>query len=80
LHDALAYDEMLCAPMLMRALLKADPHFKPLPIADHHVTEIQEFLQWRGLRRLGKDTIHQAIEARARERTSLACSKSAERS
>jgi hypothetical protein len=69
LHDVLAYDEVFCGPMLMRPLFKADPHFKPLPLADHHVTAIQEFLQWRGLRRLGKDTVHQAVEARARERS-----------
>jgi predicted P-loop ATPase len=68
LHDALAYDEMFCGPMLMRPLFKADPYFRPTPISDHHVTAIQEFLQWHGLRRLGKDTVHQAVEARAREK------------
>jgi len=42
LRDVLAYDEMLCTPMLMRPLCRDDPHFIPRPIADHDLTAIQE--------------------------------------
>ncbi len=68
LHDAFAFDEMLCTPMLMRPLFKEDSGFTTRPVTDGDVTLVLERLQWMGLRRLGKDTLHQAVEARARER------------
>jgi predicted P-loop ATPase len=67
LAGALAYDEMLRAPVLMRPLLKDEPTFVVRPVVDADVATIQEHLQWDGLRRLGKDTAHQAIHARAVE-------------
>jgi predicted P-loop ATPase len=66
LCDALAYDEMLRAPMLVRALFNNGTSI-PRPLVDADVSAIQEFLQWQGLRRVGKDTVHQAVEARSRE-------------
>jgi predicted P-loop ATPase len=68
LRDVLAYDEMLCAPVLMKPLFKrAAKGDTPRTVIDADVSAIQEFLQWKGLRRVGKDTVHQAVEARARE-------------
>lgn len=70
LADLLAYDEMLRAPFLMgdipgsqRARLE-----KPRPLEDADVTAFQEHLQSIGLPKLGKDTTHQAVDLRARER------------
>src|ERR1700736_1382555 len=47
-----AYDEMLCAPMLMRPLVKGEPDFKPRPCSDVDVGIVQERLQHLGLKRL----------------------------
>jgi predicted P-loop ATPase len=66
LRDAIAFDEMLRAPVLVRPL-KDEPNFATRPITDADVAVIQEHLQWSGLTKLGKDTAHQAVHARSIE-------------
>jgi hypothetical protein len=68
LVNALGYDEMLCTTMLMRPLFAHDPAFVPRPVTDADIAVIQKFFQEAGMKRLGKDTTHQAVETRARER------------
>ena len=65
--DALAYDEMLCAPMLMQPL-DGENDFTPRPLTDVDVGMMQDRLQHLGLKRIGKDTMHQAVDMRASER------------
>jgi hypothetical protein len=65
--DAIAYDEMLCAPMLMLPL-QGENDFSPRPLTDVDVGVMQEELQHRGLKRISKDVMHQAIDVRAHER------------
>jgi predicted P-loop ATPase len=65
---ALAYDEMLRAPMLMRAC-DDDPDFSPRPVTDADVGHLQEWLQVAGLRKVGAVTVHQAVGLRTSERT-----------
>jgi predicted P-loop ATPase len=67
LRDTLAFDQMLCAPILTHSLFDAEPGFQPRPTTDDDVGKIQEFLQQNGLRRVGRDTVHQAVAMRAHE-------------
>ena len=64
--DAIAYDEMLCAPMLMQPL-QGENDFTPRPLTDVDVGIMQDRLQHLGLKRVGKDTVHQAVDIRASE-------------
>ena len=67
--QSFALDEMLQAPMLMQ-ILPGEPNpqnFKPRPLTDHDVTRCQELLQLAGLKGIGKDVMHQAIDRRALE-------------
>jgi predicted P-loop ATPase len=65
--EALAYDEMACAPMLMQSLT-GEHDFVPRPLSDVDVGIMQEELQQRGLKRISKDVMHQAVDNRASER------------
>jgi predicted P-loop ATPase len=61
------YDEMMRAPILM-APLKLEAGFLPRTAGDVDVGLVQEKLQHLGLRRITKDTVHQAVDIRASER------------
>jgi hypothetical protein len=71
LAGMVAYDEMLCAPMLLHPV----PVFgRPLPerygsrpVSDGDVGAVQEYLQLAGLPKVAKDTVHQAMDMRAHE-------------
>jgi predicted P-loop ATPase len=65
---AFAHDEMLRAPVLMQSLDGAND-FTPRPLRDTDVGFIQERLQEFGLKRATKDTVHQAIDMQAQERS-----------
>jgi hypothetical protein len=67
LCDVFGFDEMLQVPVLLRPLFGSDPGFTVRPVIDADVAAVQEFLQWKGLRRIGRDTVHQALDKRARE-------------
>jgi predicted P-loop ATPase len=64
--DTFAFDEMLCAPVLMRSL-SAEPDFRPRPCTDVDVGIVQERLQHIGVKRISKDVAHQAVEIRAHD-------------
>lgn len=67
LFQSFGYDEMQQIPMLMQPIFSVIPTFIPRPLEDGDVSMVQEFMQWKGLRKLGRDTMHQAVLARARE-------------
>jgi predicted P-loop ATPase len=65
--SAFAYDEMLCAPLLMRPLERTNGGFTPRPLTDVDIGVVQERLQHLGLKRVARDTVHQAVDMRAQE-------------
>jgi predicted P-loop ATPase len=65
--DAFAYDEMLCAAMLLHPIASEGARFTPRPVTDVDVSSLQEWLQLSGLPNIGKETAHQAVDLRARE-------------
>jgi predicted P-loop ATPase len=69
--NALFFDEMQQDP-IMRTPLPLAPGARPAPLAprpltDDDVTRLQEWLQHVGLPRISRDTVHQAVDALARE-------------
>jgi predicted P-loop ATPase len=75
LESVFTFDEMEQAVKLETRLPVA-PNGKhagtdPAPrlVRDEDVSQLQEWLQHQGLPRIGKDTIHQAVDQRARERS-----------
>ena len=70
--DHFAYDEMACAPMLMEPLEETTLLSHPRedstvlsPVTDVDVGIVQAKLQHMGLKRIGRDTVHQAVDMRA---------------
>jgi predicted P-loop ATPase len=71
LAEIVAYDQMLRAPVLRRPVpgattIAAEP--TPRLLRDTDVTALQEYLQRGGIRRISKETAHQAVDLRATER------------
>jgi predicted P-loop ATPase len=74
LQGLFSYDEMLRAPLLMKAVPGAslsdhgvDPSDLPRNVRDVDVTAVQEWLQRAGLSAVSKDTTHQAVDLCASE-------------
>ncbi len=63
-----ARDEMFCGPLLLREIPGSDLAERlPRPVSDDDVAALQVWLQRAGLHRVGKDTVHQAVDLRSRE-------------
>ena len=74
-ESVFTFDEMAQTAMLMRPLPVA-PNGKPAgdrpiprPAGDTDISQLQEWIQHQGLPRVGKETVHQAVDQRARERS-----------
>jgi predicted P-loop ATPase len=74
LANALAFDQMLHAPVL-RFPLPAAPNGRttggtdrlPRPLRDADVSDLREYVQHRGFTRINRDVSHEAVDKRARE-------------
>ena len=62
--NAFAYDEMQRTTMLLQ---KEGRPIEPRPVEDSDVFRLQENLQRAGLKNLGAQTVHDAVEVRGRE-------------
>jgi predicted P-loop ATPase len=70
LQDLVALDKMLNATMLLRPVPLQNVlgiEIKPRSFTDVDAAALQEYLQCNGFGRLGKDTVHQAVDLRASE-------------
>jgi predicted P-loop ATPase len=66
--DAFAYDEMLCAPILMHQIgAPLGNIFEPRPLTDKDITDLQEWMQDAGLKRMAHETVSHAAESYARD-------------
>ena len=74
LANALAFDQMLHAPVLLLEL-PAAPNGKttggtdplPRPLRDADVSDLREYVQHYGFSRIGREITHEAVDKRARE-------------
>ena len=66
LSGCFAYDQMQRAAILVKPVPKGRDDL-PRPVQDGDVSQVQEWLQRHDLRRVGKDTTHQAVDCRAEE-------------
>jgi predicted P-loop ATPase len=64
--QAFRYDQMLRSIVIVHPIMN-EPGFKPRRATDVDISALQEQLQIAGLKNLGKDTTHQAVEMRAHE-------------
>ena len=69
--ELFAYDQMLCAPVLMRPLgddATEGGEFTPRAVTDVDISRMQELIQKIALIRLPKDIVHQAVDVVADDR------------
>jgi predicted P-loop ATPase len=71
IRDALSYDEMLCAPVLVHqpGMPIGGDVIQPRPLIDEDVTDIQKWLQHAGLVRIPRHAVHDAVDFCARRRS-----------
>jgi predicted P-loop ATPase len=67
LKDCFGWDELALMAMLLRPLPGGSTTGLPRPVSEADVAHVQELLQRDGITRLGRETTHQAIDARAAE-------------
>jgi predicted P-loop ATPase len=70
-RDALGYDEMLRAPVLMHepGIPIGGDVIEPRPLTDEDVTDIQKWMQHAGLERIPRHTVRDAVDLCARRQS-----------
>ena len=67
LRDAYAFDEMQQCVMLMHRIGQMLAGDGPRPLTDTDTDDLQDWLQKNGLKRVGREDVHHAIQKHARE-------------
>lgn len=67
IRDAFAFDEMQRTTMMMHAIGAPAAQFECRAVGDDDVTVLTEFLQKAGLKRIARETVRDALNARAKE-------------
>jgi predicted P-loop ATPase len=67
IRDAFAFDQMQRTPLLMHPIGQPLTPFDPRAVTDDDVTFVTEWMQTAGLKRIGREIVRDAINARARE-------------
>jgi predicted P-loop ATPase len=67
IRDAFWFDEMQRSTMIMHQIGAPSAPFECRAVADDDVTILTEFLQKAGLKRIARETVRDALNARARE-------------
>jgi hypothetical protein len=66
-RDVFAFDEMLRAPVMQHEIGRID--ICDRPVTDEDVTDLQRWMQDAGLKRIGRETVRDAMARRAKERS-----------
>src|SRR5213083_905835 len=66
IRDAFAFDDMARTVMLVHEIGSPLVPFDHRPVTDDDITILTEFLQKAGLKRIARDTVRDAVNARAR--------------
>jgi predicted P-loop ATPase len=69
IRDAFAYDQMQRCVMLVHEIGQPMASFDCRSVTDEDITVATEFLQKAGIRRIARDTVRDAVNVRARERS-----------
>ena len=65
--NAIAFDEMMRTTMLVSSI--GDAGVFPRPLTDNDVVKVQRWMQIAGIKRVGKDVVHDAVRLCADERS-----------
>jgi predicted P-loop ATPase len=69
ISECFSFDKMQRASLLAKPLPGCNEETNNRPLLDTDVTQLQEWLQQNGLPKVSKDTVFQAVDLRARERS-----------
>src|SRR5262245_31943003 len=69
INEAYAFNAMTQTVMLMHPIINPlHEAIEPRPLTDCDITDLQEWLQMAGLKRIGRSDVYEAVQSHARKR------------